>query len=162
MRYLRYLLLLGIMLMAAHFCYSSWQDFEPVEIMAVHQREVSSHILVKNFPVTDRGKLDWWKNNHVWLKEKYGVPEFRQNGRFIIWFWRFGEGYKKLPTHESWFSVNTLQYLCFAEMKTEKNCIAKDPVLLVDTGFDGTIYYTLFEGSYRQTPGGKIEIIEWK
>ena len=162
MKYLKYLLQLSGVMATAYFICASWQDFEPVEIVAVHKNKVVSNVLVKNFPVTDRGKLDWWQKNHAWLKEKYGVPEFAQDGSFSVWFWRFGDGYKKLPTHDFRLSVNTPQFLCFREMKTEKNCIEKDPLLTVDTGSDGSIYYTLFEGSYRQRPGGKIEIIEWE
>ncbi|WP_130831801.1 DUF943 family protein [[Erwinia] mediterraneensis] len=161
MKYLRYLLLLGIMLMAAHFCYSIWQDFEPVEIVAVHKDDVSSDVLVKNFPVTDRGKLDWWQKNHAWLKEKYGVPEFAQDGSFSVWFWNFGDGYKALPTHDLRLSRQTSDLLCFDEMKTKKNCIEKDAVLRV-ASFDKNITFLLFEGSYIQRPNGKIEIREWK
>ena len=162
MKYLKYLLQLSGVMATAYFICASWQDFEPVEIVAVHKNDVSSDVLVKNFPVTDRGKLDWWKKNHAWLKEKYGVPEFAQDGSFSVWFWRFGGGYKKLPTHDFRLSVNNPQFLCFDELKTEKNCIEKYPVLNVGSTFDKNIYFLLFEGSYIQSPNGKIEIREWK
>ncbi|WP_369408689.1 DUF943 family protein [[Erwinia] mediterraneensis] len=90
------------------------------------------------------------------------MPEFAQDGSFSVWFWNFGDGYKALPTHDLRLSRQTSDLLCFDKMKTKKNCIEKDAVLHVGSTFDKNIYFLLFEGSYIQSPNGKIEIREWK
>jgi len=42
------------------FGYFIWLSLRPVEIIAVHYDENFSHILVRNFPFTDKGKINWW------------------------------------------------------------------------------------------------------
>ncbi|WON78997.1 DUF943 family protein [Serratia sp. UGAL515B_01] len=37
-----------------------WLLNRPIEIVAVHQDENFSSVLVKNFPITDQGKINWW------------------------------------------------------------------------------------------------------
>jgi len=39
---------------------------QPTEIVAVHQ----SDILVKNFPLTEPGRIRWWQENRATIKEK--------------------------------------------------------------------------------------------
>lgn len=40
--------------------YFLWAERRPVEIVNVHGTGNFSDILVKNFPITDRGKINWW------------------------------------------------------------------------------------------------------
>ena len=48
--------------------YVSWLDSTPVKIIAVHQEENFSEVLVRNFPITDTGKIKWWVKNKELLK----------------------------------------------------------------------------------------------
>lgn len=38
--------------------YLSWLSLRPVEIVAVHEDQNFSSVLVRNFPFTDKGKLN--------------------------------------------------------------------------------------------------------
>lgn len=100
--------------------YLLWISIRPVKIIAVHQR--SSHfsdVLVKNFPVTDKGKIAWWLENKEMLKNKYKLPNSDSDGSFYITFWLFVDGYKKEGKYDR---------LCFTDMKKENNCIDKNAV----------------------------------
>lgn len=96
--------------------YVSWLDSTTVKIIAVHQEENFSEVIVKNFPITDAGKIKWWLKNKELLKNKYNIPRPGENGNFYINFWDFGEGYKKPGKYDR---------RCFPDMKPPKNCIDK-------------------------------------
>ncbi|WP_317693596.1 DUF943 family protein [Serratia sp. UGAL515B_01] len=54
-------LYIGILLpIIAILSYMLWLLNRPIEIVAVHQDENFSSVLVKNFPITDQGKINWW------------------------------------------------------------------------------------------------------
>ena len=50
--------------------YRIWLCLRPVEIVAVHQENNYSDVLVRSFPPTDKGKISWWLENKNMLKEK--------------------------------------------------------------------------------------------
>ncbi|WP_016257500.1 DUF943 family protein, partial [Yersinia pestis] len=80
-------ILLGMFAVGA--LYTAWEITRPVEIVGVHidnfsEGYYSNYIIVKNFPVTDKGKISWWENNKIFLKEKYGVPKNYIDGRFSV------------------------------------------------------------------------------
>ncbi|EIR87473.1 hypothetical protein YPPY46_4383, partial [Yersinia pestis PY-46] len=50
------LLLLGSILLGYFF----WLSLRPVEIVAIHKDGNFSAVLVRDFPVTDKGKINWW------------------------------------------------------------------------------------------------------
>ena len=58
--------------------------FRPVEIIAVHEDGEFSSVLVRNFPFTERGKIDWWIKNNTKLKEKYSIPKPANDGFFVV------------------------------------------------------------------------------
>nr|WP_246494586.1 DUF943 family protein [Brenneria izadpanahii] len=118
----------------------------PVKIVAIHQRSDFSHVLVLNFPLTNRGKIDWWLKNREMLQEKYAIPKRSSYGSFNITFWDFGEGYKE----------NEYDRLCFEDMQTEKNCIEKQLVFAIDDNGKGDITLKTPSQWYIQQPDGKI------
>ncbi|WP_312632913.1 DUF943 family protein [Pseudescherichia sp.] len=130
--------------------YVSWLDSTTVKIIAVHQEENFSEVLVKNFPITNAGKIKWWLKNKELLKNKYKIPRPGSNDNFYINFWDFGEGYKKLGKYDR---------RCFADMKPPKNCIDKTAVFSVENGRDGSIIFTVYDGTYRMDKGGKVKKI---
>ena len=101
---------------------------KPTEIISVHDNH---HVLVKSFPIFDKTKIEWWKNNKNVLEEKYNFPRKYSDGSFSIMFWDYGEGYKALPETDQ-----NADLACFDDMKSKAHCIEKKVVLTV-TCFDG-------------------------
>ncbi|UWS28975.1 DUF943 family protein [Erwinia pyrifoliae] len=141
------LLLLGCAL-AGYFV---WSSLRPVEIIAVHQRNNYSDILVKNFPFTDKEKINWWLKNKEILKDKYNAPEPASDEFFTITFWLFGDGYKEEGKYDR---------LCFDDMKTTVNCIEKEAVFSVSNSKNSGTRFTVHDGIYRITEKGEIIKVE--
>lgn len=112
------LLLISLLLFAYCILFQSRQ----VDIIAVHEDGEFSSVLVKNFPITDKGKIEWWIKNSQKLKEKYKIPNPANDGFFSIVFWDFGDGYKEEGKYDR---------RCFPDMKPPKNCIEKDRIFSV-------------------------------
>ncbi|MDX5628459.1 MULTISPECIES: DUF943 family protein [unclassified Brenneria] len=119
----------------------------PVKIVAIHQRSDFSDVLVLNFPLTNRGKIDWWLKNRAMLKEKYAIPKRSSYGSFTITFWDFSEGYKEEGKYDR---------RCFEDMPTEKNCVEKPPLFSIDDNGRDDITFKTSSQLYEQLPGGKI------
>lgn len=132
---------------AALFAYVLWVSLRPVEIVAVHKEEDSNDVLVKNFPFTDKGKMDWWLKNKDMLKEKYNIPQPARDGDFSIVFWLFGDGYKETDGYDR---------LCFNDMNTKINCIDKNRVFSVDKSRNMGISFIAQGGIYRMKKNGEI------
>lgn len=124
-----------------------WFSLRPVEIVAVHQKNNYSDILVKNFPFTDKGKIHWWLRNKAMLKEKYHVPSPAKGGFYTVIFWDFGEGYKETDGNDR---------LCFDDMKTDINCIDKEKYFTVRSGRNNTLSFSVHDGEYRFTENGEL------
>lgn len=112
------LLLIGSVLLGYFF----WLSLRPVEIISVHQRNNYSDILVRNFPFTEKGKINWWLENRDMLKAKYSIPKPASDGFYTIIFWDFGDGYKEEGKYDR---------LCFSDMNTTKNCIEKEKYMTI-------------------------------
>ena len=139
------LLLAGAALAAFLF----WLFFQPVEIVAVHHRSNNySAILVKNFPLTDKGKINWWLNNRAMIKEKYNIPYPDKKGFFSVVVWPFGEGYKKDMLDDN-------QY-CFDDMKSDKNCIEKNAIFIIGSSRGNQAYFSVDNGEYILKNNGDI------
>ncbi|WP_016585397.1 DUF943 family protein, partial [Yersinia pestis] len=117
-----------------------WLSRHPVEIISVHQRNNYSDILVRNFPFTEKGKINWWLENRDMLKAKYSIPKPASDGFYTIIFWDFGDGYKEEGKYDR---------LCFSDMNTTKNCIEKEKYMTIYKikndeplfSFDGNRYF---------------------
>ncbi len=106
------LLIIGCILSA----YVIWIWLRPVELIAVHQNDNHTYIIVKNFPITDKGQINWWLKNKDMFKSKYDIPKPSSYGNFTVIFWGYGGGYKKEGKYDR---------LCFNDMPPPKNCIDK-------------------------------------
>jgi len=137
------LLIIGCVLIG----YTSWLSLRPVEIVAVHQDGEFSDVLVKNFPFTDRGKINWWLKNNNILKEKHHIPEPGSDGFYSVTFWLFGSGYKEEGKYDR---------RCFEDMKTPINCIDKNKVFSVDKSRNMGISFSTSDQTYRTKENGKI------
>lgn len=127
--------------------YFLWLSLRAVEVVAVHEDGEFSSVLVRNFPFTDRGKIDWWIKNNAILKEKYNIPEPASDGFFSIVFWDFGDGYKEEGKYDR---------RCFADMKPPINCIDKNSLLMVNNSKNTGTYFSLDSGTYRINDSGKM------
>ena len=135
------------MIICALTGYFFWLASRPVNIIAVHQEDNFSEILVKNFPFTDKGKINWWLKNKDSLKIKYNIPSPSSSGNFYVNFWDFGEGYKELGKYDR---------RCFNEMNTLKNCIDKNAVFSVENTRNKEIIFTVYDGRYLMKKDGNI------
>ena len=107
--------------------FSLWDDIYPVKIIDVHRstdRMGYDDIIVDHFPLTDRGRINWWLSQRDMLKKKYHIPA---GHRFVLTVWDVGDGYLRDSLHEDYF--------CFPDMKSEKNCIEKNELLEVSFMF---------------------------
>ena len=141
---IKYLLLAGLVLLVSFL----WLSLRPVKIVAVHQRNNYSDVLVKNFPFTDSGKINWWLKNKAMLKSRYNIPKPASYGNFTIIFWSFGNGYMEREYEDR---------LCFEDMKIEKNCIEKNMLFSVNNDIRGKTHLrALNSGDYLLKEDGKV------
>ncbi|WP_130832762.1 DUF943 family protein [[Erwinia] mediterraneensis] len=124
-----------------------WLLLRPVEVIAVHKNDSHSYVLVKNFPFTDKGKINWWLKNKDVLADKYKIPSPASDGSFVIIFWDFGKGYKETDGYDN---------LCFSDMQPPLNCIEKDALLMVRYSKNTGNYFVLATETYRINNDGRI------
>lgn len=127
--------------------YVSWLLLRPVDIVATHENRHFSSVLVNNFPLTTKGKIEWWLQNKDMLKERYDIPKPASYGNFSVSFWLFGDGYKEEGKYDR---------LCFDDMKTNINCIEKDIVFSVSKSKNLGVVFIVEHGIYRIDKNGKI------
>jgi len=124
-----------------------WLSVRSVEIVAVHEDREFTSVLVRNFPYTDRGKINWWLKNKDILKAKYNIPKPANDGFSSIVFWDFGDGYKEEEKYDR---------RCFNDMKPPKNCIEKNRVFSVSDSKNMGLSFTTHDEIYRMRKNGKI------
>lgn len=132
--------------------YWIWLSLHPVEIVAVHQKNNYSEVLVNNFPFNDKGKIDWWLKNKDILKEKYGIPNPDTGGYFTVNFWDFGDGYVENDGYDR---------LCFNDTNPPLNCINKNSLMFVKNGKNTGMSFWVDGGIYRVTKNGKMIKIDY-
>ncbi|MGV3346572.1 DUF943 family protein [Enterobacteriaceae bacterium LUAb1] len=126
-----------------------WLSLRSAEVVVVHEDGSSIDILVKNFPITSKGKINWWLKNKNGLKEKYNIPKPEQDGYFIIIFWLFGDGYKETDGYDR---------LCFDDMKTEINCIDKNRIFSISNSKNRGTIFTVSDGEYHIKDGKIVKL----
>jgi len=133
---------------------------QPAEIVAVHE----SNILVRHFPLTDKGKIRWWQKNQAMIKEKYGLPEeYEDSGTRMIYIWDFGKGYEiEKPDETTFFpSDDTNHLLCFDEINAAERCIRKENLLMfIGRSSTGITRYRTKGRVYYQKPNGPLVLEE--
>ncbi|MGS2874282.1 DUF943 family protein [Enterobacter huaxiensis] len=121
---------------------SFWDYIYPVKIIDVHlstDRFDYDDIIVDHFPLTDRGRINWWLSQRNMLKEKYNIPSGQE---FVLMVWDVGDGYLRDSPREDYF--------CFPDMTSEKNCIEKNNLLKVDARFseNNTVNFIIDNNEY--------------
>jgi len=138
---------LSLLVIIALLGYWLWLSLRSVEIVAVHQEGSHSSVLVKSFPLTDKGKIKWWFKNKEMLKDKYHIPTPDADGAFTVVFWYFGDGYKEEGKYDR---------RCFEDMKTQANCIDKDKAFTVWNNLSNVISFGVNDGEYRINDKGEM------
>ncbi|SQK77403.1 DUF943 family protein [Tatumella ptyseos] len=124
-----------------------WLSLRTVEIVAVHENGNHSYILVKHFPFTDKGRINWWLEKNKMIKNRYGVPRPDTDGFFTVIFWDFGDGYKEEGKYDR---------LCFDDMNPPANCIEKNKLFTVNYGRNMGLYFTTNNERYFINKDGNI------
>jgi len=130
--------------------YFFWISLRPVEIVAVHQKDDYSSVLVKNFPITEKGQINWWLKNSKMLKNHYDIPKPDSDGDFGIVVWDFGEGYKEQGDESK------DDRFCFADLKSPKNCIDKNMILYITYTKSSGISFITPNDEYRINKKGEL------
>ncbi|QKJ88896.1 DUF943 family protein [Paramixta manurensis] len=151
----KYLLIAMLIAVTAAAGWSWYLNSHPTTLVATHKMGKDgfiSIILIKNPPLTDKGKLDWWMRNAAMFKEKYNIPaQAEPNEDFVVEIFDFFEGYKKLGRHDR---------LCFDDMKTTKNCVEKKGVMTIRNSVEGEVWYRVESGLFIEKNGEFIKIKE--
>ncbi|WP_297200815.1 DUF943 family protein [uncultured Pluralibacter sp.] len=109
----------------------------PVQVMAIYQDNNFTDILVKDFPLSEHGKREWWGTNKDKMEKEFDFPKKDAQGRYRIIIWSFGDGYKKMPNHDNRLSTETSDLLCFETLKKEANCIDKKRLMTIEKNLNG-------------------------
>jgi len=111
-------------------------------VIYVHEDEYNTVIVVRNFPITQWGKIFWWENNKEFIKEKYGVLRNYNEGEYSIAILNESDGFKKdTEANFYWFSFEHTDLYCFDEIKSEKRCVEKNILMNIQNGMDKKIFY---------------------
>ncbi|WP_455815626.1 DUF943 family protein [Pseudomonas graminis] len=124
-----------------------WLWYRPVEVIAVHQRGNNSTILVKDYPLTDKGKIEWWLKNKSMMKTKYATPQPEADGSYNVILWDFYEGYKELDKYDR---------LCFDDMKPPVNCVDKNSLMIISRNKYNVTKFIGDDGVYVLQDNGLI------
>ncbi|KYP90530.1 membrane protein [bacteria symbiont BFo1 of Frankliniella occidentalis] len=141
-----HLIVLAVVFTSVLLCFTYFL-MRPVEIVAVHQDAQFSDVLVKHFPLTERGKIDWWLANKDTLKKRYNFPKPDKKGNFSVVFWDFGDGYMEEGKYDR---------RCFSDMKPPINCIEKNKEFTVETGRGSDMLFGVYDGIYRLKANGEM------
>ncbi|CNB64127.1 DUF943 family protein [Yersinia similis] len=136
------------------FCiitYYLWMKFRPVEVIGVYGH---SDIIIKNPPITDKGKITWWQDNKDIIQAKYGTPKYDINGTFSVTILDFGDGYENYR-EGSHFEIPAPEFYCFDDAKI--NCLDKEnEIVTIYKTSGGIIKYVTNDTSYNQREDGEI------
>jgi hypothetical protein len=123
--------------------------FRKAEIIFVQHIDGVTDIVVKKFPITQRGRVSWWEDNQDMLKDKYGIPERDKNGVYYIAISDVSDGFKKASeaNFSAWYSLSRSDLLCFDEIKSENRCIEKNVLMEIMSTKVGEINY-MFDGEF--------------
>lgn len=139
--------------------YGLWQVCQPPQVDAVHTLNGQPWlVLVRYFPLTQQGKIDWWDRNQATLMAKYKIPADDFDLTFMAW----GGNYLVDPGRDALFfeDADAFDLLCFAGVDSKENCVEKDTLMNVGRRSDGGVQFTV-EGitgrsTYVRDPGSDV------
>ncbi|SHO58238.1 DUF943 family protein [Vibrio quintilis] len=128
-------LTLGSLLVLA-LLYLIYAWLKPVQIINVYQNKYITDVVVKNFPVTTRGKISWWKENKESLKAEYNFPNPLSDGTFYIYVWDIGKGIQEISQYDQ-----EPEQICFKQRKIKNKCIEKNILFEISKTRNGGLQY---------------------
>lgn len=122
------------------------------EIMLVQQDDNFTDIVVKNFPLTQFGKMMWWKNNRAIIKENYNSPRPDKYGNYHIVIWDGNDGFRKMPVGSTFLSSGTHDLYCFSVPDSGESCIEKNIVMGIQNWRNGKTMIRIGNDEIIQSP----------
>lgn len=148
------ILFIIFLLLSLVLTYFLWLFLRPVKIVNVHKDSDIIHILVENFPLTDKGKINWWLENEKKIKIHYNVSQSESHKSFTVIFWDFGNGYKEKGDESK------DDRFCFSDLLPPKNCIEKSKLFYISSGKDTGISFVTDHAIYRIKNDGELVKME--
>lgn len=117
--------------------------FRKTEIIFVHHVKGETDIVVRNFPLTQAGKIIWWENNKDSLLLKNDISDVDEYGNYFVGIEDIGVGFVSVSEarFSSWYSFSKNDLICFDEIKSESRCIEKKNLMMINNGRDNKTYY---------------------
>lgn len=111
-------------------------------VIYANEDEYSTVIVVRDFPITQWGKIFWWENNKDYIKDKYNLPSVDNKGNYSVAILNESDGFKKnTEANYYWFSFEHTDLLCFEKIKSENRCIEKNVLMIIQNGRDNKTHY---------------------
>ncbi|QKJ87817.1 DUF943 family protein [Paramixta manurensis] len=104
---------------------------QTVSVIDAHYDGSTAQIIVNRLPITESGKIDWWRDHQQKILEKYNIPSGNKRP-FLITVYAFGDGYKEEGKEDR---------RCFTDIKPPKNCIDKNILMMIWRTRDGSVKY---------------------
>lgn len=117
--------------------------FRKTEIIFVHHVKGETDIVVRNFPLTQAGKIIWWENNKDSLLLKNDISDVDEYGNYFVGIEDIGVGFVSVSEarFSSWYSFSNNDLICFDEIKSESRCIEKKNLMMINNGRGNKTYY---------------------
>ncbi|VTQ56560.1 Enterobacterial putative membrane protein (DUF943) [Campylobacter jejuni] len=118
--------------------------FRKTEIIFVHHVKGDTDIVVRNFPLTQVGKIIWWENNKDNPLIKNEISDVDEYGNYFVGIEDIGVGFITVSEarFSSWYSFAKNDLICFDEIKSERRCIEKNNLMMIHNSRDNkTVYY---------------------
>lgn len=129
--------------------YNLW-TLKPVTILYTGTERFND-VVVDHLPLTDRDRIQWFRNHKEELKNRFNIGNIFY---YKIFVWDVGNGFTNhiLSRHSDLY--------CFDKMQSEKNCIDKNRLLTIEVYIDGNEIYTVHGYSDITYTIGKDGIIK--
>lgn len=114
------------------------------EIIHVEQSVAMMDLVIKEPPLTRKGKITWWESNETIIKKEYGSPKGDENGVYFINLLDGGNGLQKLAEDSSnWFSFTQSKFYCFDEIKSEERCFENNIIMTIFHDESNKVHYLI-------------------
>ena len=91
------------------------------QIVDIHQDGNYCDIVVRHFPIIDKGKVSWWIANKEAILKRCNIIIDPDKPYHVV-VWAFGNGYIQDDDQDR---------MCFSDMNTVSNCITKNSLLII-------------------------------
>lgn len=92
------------------------------QIIDIHQDGDYCDIVVRHFPIIDKGKVSWWIANKEAILKRCNIFIIDPDKPYHVVVWAFGNGYIQDDDRDR---------MCFHDMNTASNCITKNTLLII-------------------------------